>query len=125
MPRKSWKAELGKQIKAARERRGFSQEKLAEFVKGDRQSIYLYEKGKGNPQFRVIAEIAAVLRADFGVLGCRIAAEELLEPRKPRAEEQLELKFDHDHSFLAKVTIKPTKKSITITAHSDYGIRSA
>jgi transcriptional regulator with XRE-family HTH domain len=125
MPRKTWKAKLGEQIRAAREFRGVSQEKLAERVCIDRGSIYLYEKGKGNPQFKVIVEIAAALKADFNVLGCRIAAEELLEPRKPTAEEQLDLKFDEDHSFLAKVTIRPTKKSLTITTHSDYGIKSA
>jgi transcriptional regulator with XRE-family HTH domain len=122
MPKKDWKVKLGKQIKAAREFRGVSQESLAKRLRTDRGSIYLYEKGKGNPQFKVIAEIAAELKADFSVLGCRIAASELLEP--PR-EEQLELKFDQDHSFLANVKIRPTKKSLTITTHSDYGIKSA
>ncbi len=122
MPKKTWKVKLGEQIKAAREFRGVSQESLAKRVRTDRGSIYLYEKGKGNPQFKVIADIAAELTADFNVLGCRIAASELLEP--PR-EEQLELKFDQDHSFLANIKIRPTKKSLTITTHSDYGIKSA
>jgi len=101
-----------------------SQESLARSVHLDRGSIYLYEKGKGNPQFKVVAEIAARLKADFAVLGCRIAASELMEPPKAVAE-QLELEFDRDHTFLASVTIKPTKKSLTITAHSDYGVKSA
>jgi len=122
MPKKTWKVKLGEQIKAAREFRGVSQESLAKRLRTDRGSIYLYEKGKGNPQFKVIAEIAAELKADFNVLGCRIAASELLEP--PR-EEQLELKLDQDHSFLANVKIRPTKKSLTITTHSEYGIKSA
>jgi transcriptional regulator with XRE-family HTH domain len=122
MPKKTWKVKLGEQIKAAREFRGVSQDSLAKRLRTDRGSIYLYEKGKGNPQFKVIADIAAELKADFSVLGCRIAASELLEP--PR-EEQLELKFDQDHSFLANVKITPTKKSLTITTHSDYGIKSA
>jgi transcriptional regulator with XRE-family HTH domain len=121
MPKKTWKAELGQQIKAARERRGFSQEKLADRVRKRRGSIILYENGRGNPQFKVVAEIAAELKADFNVLGCRIVASELLEP----AKEQLELKFDQDHSFLANVKIRPTKKSLTITTHTDYGIKSA
>ena len=82
----------------------------------------MYENGKGNPQFSVIAKIAAELKADFTVLGCRIAAKELLEPK---AQDQLELKYDQDHSVLAEVTIRPTKKSLTITTHSDYGIKSA
>jgi len=101
-----------------------SQEKLADRVRSVRGSINSYEKGKGNPQFSVIVRIAAELKADFDVLGCRIVATELLEPAVPK-EQQLELKFDKDHSFLADVTIRPTKKSITITTHSDYGIKSA
>lgn len=121
MPKKTWQTELGAQIKAARERRGISQNRLAEIVHIKRQSLYLYEKGKGNPQFRVIAQIAEKLKADFNVLGCRVAASELLELPK----EQLELAFDQNHSFLANVTIRPTKKSMTITTHSDYGIKSA
>lgn len=122
MPKKTWEVKLGEQIKAARELRGVSKESLAKRVGVDRGSIYLYETGKGNPQFKVIADIAAELKADFSVLGCRIAASELLEP--PR-EDQLELRFDQDHSFLASVKIRPTKKSLTITTHSDYGIKSA
>lgn len=124
MAKKTWKARLGEQIKAARELRGMSQEKLADRVRSVRGSINSYEKGKGNPQFSVIVRIAAELKADFDVLGCRIVATELLEPAVPK-EQQLELKFDKDHSFLADVTIRPTKKSITITTHSDYGIKSA
>jgi len=122
MPKKSWKTELGEQIKAARDRRGISQEELADRVRTVRGSITAYENGKGNPQFKVIVEIAAELKADFSVLGCRIAAAELLEPKPER---QLELKFDQDHSFLANVIIRPKKKSLTIITHSDYGIKTA
>jgi transcriptional regulator with XRE-family HTH domain len=125
MAKRTWKTELGKQIKAARERRSMSQEKLADCVRSARGSIISYESGNGNPQFKVIAKIAAELKADFNVLGCRIVAAELLEPGQPKEEEQLELKFDQDHSFLANVTIRPAKKSITITTHSDYGVKSA
>lgn len=125
MAKKSWKANLGEQIKAARELRGISQEKLAGQVRRSRGSIGSYERGEGNPEFEVIARIAAKLRADFNMLGCRIVAAELLETTKSTADEQLELKFDQDHSFLANVTIRPTKKSLIITTHSDYGIKSA
>jgi transcriptional regulator with XRE-family HTH domain len=124
MAKNTWKAELGKQIKAARERRAMSQKTLADCVGTVRGSINLYEKGKGNPQFRVMALIAAKLKLDFTALGCRVAAAELLEPKAEEAR-QLELKFDQNHSFLASVTIRPTKKSLTITAHSDYGIKTA
>jgi transcriptional regulator with XRE-family HTH domain len=125
MAKKAWKTELGKQIKAARDRRQMTQEKLARRLKTKRGRIYLYEKGKGNPGLKIVAEIATLLKADFEVLGCRIVPAESLEPKQPKPEDQLELPFDRDHSFLANVTIRPTRKSITITAHSDYGIRSA
>ena len=125
MPKKTWQTELGTQIKLARENRGLSQSELAKLVHTKRGSIYLYEKGKGNPQFKTIAEIAAALEAVFDVLGCRIAAAELLEPSKLESQEQLKLAFDQDHSFLANVTIRPSKKSITITTQADFGIKSA
>src|SRR5580704_17329609 len=124
MTRKTWQVELGEQIKAARDRVHMTQEELAKRVKTKRGSIYLYEKGKGNPQFKIVVRIALLLKADFRVLGCRIAAAEILEPNDSKPQDQLELAFDCDHSFLASVKIRPTRKSITITAHSDYGIKS-
>lgn len=124
MPKTSWKAQLGRQIKAARELRGITQRALAAQVRRKgRASIGSYENGEGNPEFEVIARIASKLRADFNVLGCRVIASELLDVQ--RLNDQLELKFDQDHSVLAKVTIRPTRKSLTITAHSDYGVKSA
>lgn len=125
MAKKTWKTELGRQIRVARKRRGISQKELAHCVRSVRGSINSYEKGTGNPQFEVIARITAELTADFTVLGCRVVASELLEPARLKQEEQLELKFDQDHSFIANVTIRPSKKSLTITAHSDYGVKSA
>jgi transcriptional regulator with XRE-family HTH domain len=123
MRKKSWKQELGEQIKVARESRGISQKQLADRVHSVRGSINSYENGKGNPLFKVIAEIAVELKADFSVLGCRIVAAELLKPKVETG--QLALKFDQDHSFLANVIIRPTKKSLTIITHSYYGIKSA
>ena len=125
MANKAWQTELGKQIKAARDRQLMTQEKLAQRLRTNRGRIYLYEKGKGNPEFKIVAQIAMLLKADFRVLGCRIAPTEIIGQGQPKPEEQLELPFDRDHSFLANVTIRPTRKSITVTAHSDYGIKSA
>ncbi len=122
---KSWQVVLGKQIRAARKLRNLSQEQLAKRVDSNRGSIIQYENGTGNPEFKVVARIAARLRADFNVLGCRITAEDVLKPVEKRTNEQLELAFDRDHSFLANVTIRPTRKSMTITTHADYGIKSA
>lgn len=101
-----------------------TQEELATRVnRKGRTSIVSYEQGNGNPAFEVIARIAAELRADFNILGCRLVASDLLTT--PKLDEQLELKFDQDHSVLATVTIRPSKNSLTITAHSDYGVKSA
>jgi transcriptional regulator with XRE-family HTH domain len=124
MTRKQWQIVLGEQIKEARELLHISQEELGKRVRKSRGSINSYEKGKGNPEFRVIAEIAAELKADFNVLGCRVAAQEVLKPAPPKPE-QLELLYDRNHSFLANVIIRPSKKSITITAQADYGIKTA
>jgi transcriptional regulator with XRE-family HTH domain len=123
MARKRWQLDLGEQIRKAREARAMTQAALAKDLKIERGSLYLYETGKGNPQFRIVAQIAALLKADFNVLGCRIVARELSKTTEDPPE-QLELALDQDHSFLANVTIRPSKKSITITTHSDYGIKS-
>lgn len=125
MQKRAWKRELGEQIRAAREGAGITQDDLATLVKTTRGSINSYETGRGNPQFKVVAEIAVKLKADFEILGCRIAYAELIETPRSGPAQQLQLRFDQDHSFLANVTIRPTKKSITITTHSDFGIKSA
>ena len=125
MPKKRWEVALGEQIRIAREQRHMKQEELAKAAKTKRGSISSYENGRGNPQFVVIARIAATLETEFNVLGCHISAEQLPRPETSKPAEQLELAYDRDHSFLANVTIRPSKKSITITTHSDYGIKSA
>lgn len=123
--KKTWQILLGEQIKAARKLRNLSQQDLARKVGSNRGSIIQFENGTGNPEFRVIAKIAAQLRADFNVLGCTIAAHGVLKPAEKAVKEQLELAFDQNHSFLANVVIRPTRKSMTITTHADYGIKSA
>ncbi len=113
MPIVDWKADLGDQMRDAREKREMSQEELAKKVHKSRGSIILYESGKGNPDFRVVAEIAAALGKEFNVLGCTIGPEDVIQ-RLPRAE-QLCFEFDHDHKFLAELTIRPSTKSVSIT----------
>jgi transcriptional regulator with XRE-family HTH domain len=124
MTKRSWQVELGTQIKSARTKSGLSQAKLGDLVKKSRGSIISYENGNGNPEFKVVAQIAAVLNADFNVLGCRIAAEGLLSISNEPSTDQLVLDFNRDHSFLATVKIRPSKQSITITTHADYGIKA-
>ena len=114
MPVLDWMADLGVQMRDAREKRNMSQEELGEKVHKSRGSINSYENGKGNPEFRVVAEIAAALGKEFNVLGCTIGPEDVIQ-RLPRAE-QLCFEFDHDHKFLAELTIRPSTKSVSITA---------
>jgi transcriptional regulator with XRE-family HTH domain len=124
MPRRTWQVELGAQIRRERTQSRLSQAELGKLVDKSRGSINSYENGTGNPEFRVVARIACVLNASFDVLGCRIAAEARLSvPDQPSAD-QLILDFDRDHSFLATVKIRPSKQSITITTHADYGIKA-
>jgi transcriptional regulator with XRE-family HTH domain len=118
MPTLPWMAELGDQIRMAREGKGWSQQELGDKIDLSRVSISSYENGKGNPDFRLVAEIASALGMPFTVLGCTIGPEDVL--RRPDPAEQLCLEFDQNHSFLAKLTIRPSQKSITITAEADF-----
>ena len=113
MQTSTWMADLGGQIKEARKSRTMSQEELAEKVGMHRASIIAYESGNGNPEFRVVAKIAAALEKEFNVLGCTIGPKDVIR-RLPPAE-QLCLEFDRDHTFLAKLTIRPSSKSVSIT----------
>ncbi len=123
MPVLDWMADLGVQMRGAREKRNMSQQELAEKVHKSRGSINLYENGKGNPDFRVVAEIAAALGKEFNVLGCIIGPQDVL--RLPPPAEQLCLEFDLDHSFLAKLTIRPSRKSVLITAEAQLSDKLA
>ena len=100
-------------MRDAREKRNMSQAELAEKVHKGRQSINLYENGKGNPEFQVVAEIAAALGTEFEVLGCTIGPKDVIR-RLPPAE-QFCLEFDRDHTYLAKLTIRASSKSVSIT----------
>jgi putative transcriptional regulator len=116
MPTSTWMTELGGQIREARERKGWSQQKLAEMVGVSRYSIIGYENGTGNPEFRIVAEMAAALTKAFTVLGCTIGPEDVV--RLPPPAEQLCLVFDRDHTFLATLTIRPSTKSVVVTAEA-------
>jgi transcriptional regulator with XRE-family HTH domain len=123
MPVLDWMIDLGDQIRAAREGRNMSQEQLASKVGKSRGSINLYENGKGNPEFQVIAAIAEVLGKEFSVLGCTIGPRDLL--RRPDPAQQLCLEFDHDHKFLAVLTIRPSQMSVMISAEAKVGDKLA
>jgi transcriptional regulator with XRE-family HTH domain len=107
---------LGEQIREVRIRRDMSQEDLAIRVGASRASINMYENGKGNPEFRVIAALAAALKTTFNVLGCAIGPDDVERPAL--VTEQLSLDFDRDHTFLARLVIRPSGKSVLITAEA-------
>jgi len=123
MPTSVWMTDLGDQIRDAREKLNLSQDELAEKVDMSRGSINSYENGKGNPEFQVIAKIAAALGRPFTVLGCTIGPEDVL--RLPPPAEQLCLDFDRDHIFLAQVTIRPSKKSVVVSTVAQLSDRLA
>jgi transcriptional regulator with XRE-family HTH domain len=52
---------LGKRIRAARDKQGLTQEKLAELCECDPTYISLLERGKRNPAFLTLANLAANL----------------------------------------------------------------
>ena len=110
-------ADLGPQIREARKKMSMNQEELAQRIGLDRSMIIKYEKGEGNPEFQVVAQIAAALRQTFNVLGCTIGPEDVI--KRPAPVEQLCFAFDEDHTFLARLTIRPSQKSIRITALAD------
>jgi DNA-binding XRE family transcriptional regulator len=116
MPTSTWMTDLGGQIREARKLRMMSQEDLAQKIGMHRASIITYESGSGNPEFRVIAEIAAALEKEFNVLGCTIGPKDVIRHLPPA--EQLCLEFDRNHSFLATITIRPSQKSVLITTEA-------
>jgi transcriptional regulator with XRE-family HTH domain len=123
MPTRAWMTDLGDQIRGARERKDWSQDQLADKVEMSRASINAYENGRGNPEFRVVAEIAAALEKEFNVLGCTIGPEDVIR-RLPPAE-QLCFEFGREHTFMAMLTIRPSQKSVTITAEAKLGDKLA
>ncbi len=88
-----------------------TQEELAEKVGMSRASINGYENGKGNPEFRVVAEIAAAVGKEFNVLGCTIGPHDVV--RRPPPAEQLCLDFARDYTFLSQVD-DPTLRQVGV-----------
>lgn len=60
--------ELGERIRAAREAKGMTQEQLAYKIGKDQPSINRVEKGKINPSYLYLLEIAEGLEIDFNEL---------------------------------------------------------
>ena len=59
---------IGRNIKAERVRRGYSQEDLAEFANTTRRSISMIESGLQNPKITLVLEIVNSLNIDINKL---------------------------------------------------------
>ena len=59
---------IGRNIKAERVRKGYSQEDLAEFANTTRRSISMIESGLQNPKLTLVLEIVNSLNIDINKL---------------------------------------------------------
>ena len=59
---------IGRNIKAERVRKGYSQEDLAELANTTRRSISMIESGLQNPKLTLVLEIVNSLNVDFNKL---------------------------------------------------------
>ena len=59
---------LGEKLKKAREKSGYTQEKLARELDVSTQTVYKIEKGKHNPSFKLVKEIAKLLKISLDSL---------------------------------------------------------
>src|SRR5881396_3016286 len=103
---------LGRDIRAARDVRGWTQEKLASKLSIDRSELSNYENGKVTANFYVIVEIAKALNTEFRVDGYRIGPDQALSAPPPPPQ-QLCIEFDREHNLEGvKLKIKPTGEGI-------------
>jgi transcriptional regulator with XRE-family HTH domain len=113
----SWQHELGRQIRDARVRAGMTQAELARHLTVSRETVSNYENGKSPALVNVIAEIAQVLDAEFAIGGCKITKADIKRILDAPAVEQLCFAYDTVHRYkTAILTIRPTRKSIIISA---------
>jgi transcriptional regulator with XRE-family HTH domain len=68
VPNESPKQLFGKRLREIRETKNISQEKLAEFAGGHRNTIGNLERGQGNPTFDYIMKVAQALKIKPSIL---------------------------------------------------------
>ena len=114
----TWKRDLGLQLQRARKASGLTQAALAARLNVSRQMIGRYEAGRAAPAVEVLAEAAAVLDAEFQILGLRMNIQETAARSTLRAlPKQLNLEFNRSTSYRhAVVKITPHRGRIRITA---------
>ncbi len=111
--------ELGKEIKAERERAGMSQAGLADQLSVGRTQLGNYEKGTSAIPVNILAEIARALRVEsFTVDGYKVALNGRLPKPTLAPAQQLVFAFDLEHRFgvgIAKISSADSKGGIVIT----------
>lgn len=114
----SWKAALGLEIRAARQRARLSQGELGASIKKSRQIIGRYESGSDAPSLMVLGQIAVALQmSEINVNGYRFVVEPRIEPVRADSTAQLPLELDREYiSPGATLKITPGRVSITITS---------
>ena len=103
--------EIGRQIRALRQRRRWSQEELAAKLSISRPQLSNYENGKNAIPAKVAAEIAFALQRELQVDGCTLVPG---RTAKNEITDQLCLDFDKDHKF-GPFTVRPSRETVTFT----------
>jgi transcriptional regulator with XRE-family HTH domain len=115
-----WMQELGKEIKAERERSGMSQATLAGKLSVGRTQLGNYENGNSAIPVNILAEIARALRVEsFTVDGYKVVLDGHQPKPTPAPAQQLAFAFDLEHRFgsgSVKITSADPKGGIVITA---------
>jgi transcriptional regulator with XRE-family HTH domain len=112
----SWKHELGRQIKQARESADLTQADLAKQLDVSRQMIGRYEAGQDAPAVDVLVEIGRILEMEFQVRGVLVKFEQ--SSKHPKLlRKQLKLDFEKPRKFDgAQIEITPSEGKILIKA---------
>jgi transcriptional regulator with XRE-family HTH domain len=111
----SWQRDLGEQIRAAREAKLWTQEKLAKRIGLSRATLNYYERGTSKKlSFEKVLKIAHELKTAFAVSGCTLARTETKIAAATPAE-QFCLEFEKDQVFAdVTLSIRPTREGLLV-----------
>ena len=112
--------ELGKEIKAERERAGLSQARLADQLSVGRTQLGNYENGISAIPVNILAEIARTLRVgSFTVDGFKVVLDGYQPKPTSAPAQQLTFAFGEEHRFgsgSVKITSADSSGGVVITA---------
>jgi transcriptional regulator with XRE-family HTH domain len=101
----SWEQELGKSIKEARAKKGWTQQQLGVELGVHPNTIRAYEKGNSSPDFGDVRKIAAALQEDHFDIGegVRVDFNPNGRPRLEPVPQQLQLLFDERNGVNVRI----------------------